>query len=149
MKLLENDKIYIQAKDLAILFNTDNAIPFSVFGITLSNHNWAKKGHDFDFIVFDESFITYFNEFDWIIDFNKAFDLDEGLIKKEIKKHQKILEELDTDVDMNKYEKEKNIIFDLRMILSLKNEKRFVMNKIDGENKRLALSKRMYYITER
>lgn len=76
-------------------------------------------------------------------------DLDEGLIKKEIKKHQKILEELDTDVDMNKYEKEKNIIFDLRMILSLKNEKRFVMNKIDGENKRLALSKRMYYITER
>ena len=76
-------------------------------------------------------------------------DLDEGLIKKEIKKHQKILEELDTDVDMNKYEKEKNIIFDLRMILSLKNEKRFVMNKIDRENKRLALSKRMYYITER
>ena len=76
-------------------------------------------------------------------------DLDEGLIKKEIKKHQKILEELDTDVDMNKYEKKKNIIFDLRMILSLKNEKRFVMNKIDGENKRLALSKRMYYITER
>ena len=43
MKLLENDNIYIQAKDLAILFNTDNAIPFSVFGITLSNHNWAKK----------------------------------------------------------------------------------------------------------
>lgn len=50
---------------------------------------------------------------------------------------------------MNKYEKEKNIIFDLRMILSLKNEKRFVMNKIDRENKRLALSKRMHYITER
>ena len=43
MKLLENDNIYIQAKDLAILFNTDNAIPFSVFGITLSNHNWSKK----------------------------------------------------------------------------------------------------------
>ena len=62
MKVFKDEKIWVQAKDLVLLFNTDNAIPFSVWGITLSNRFWAKKGHDFDFIEFDSKLIDYFDK---------------------------------------------------------------------------------------
>lgn len=149
MKLLENNSVYVQAKDLILLFNTDNIVPFSVWGTALSNSNWAKKGHDFDFIEFNSDLIDYFNDQNWIINFNEFKDLDVKVIKRVIKNHEKILHNLDSELDKSRYDKEKNIIFDLKMIVQLKNMKRVVTNKISQENSKQILSKKMLYLCKK
>ena len=149
MKVFKDEKIWVQAKDLVLLFNTDNAIPFSVWGITLSNRFWKKKGHDFDFIEFDSKLIDYFDRLSWIIDFDKVMKFDNEDIEKEINKHSKLIKKIDKVLDRSLYDKENNIIFDLKAILYLKNNNRFVISDLESYDKNDVLSKRLYYFSKR
>ena len=70
-------------------------------------------------------------------------------IEKEINKHSKLIKKIDKVLDRSLYDKENNIIFDLKAILYLKNNNRFVISDLESYDKNDVLSKRLYYFSKR
>ena len=82
MKIITNDKVYVQKGDLAFLTHTDLPIPASIFmkvfgdGIVI-----IDNGNRFEFVKFENvDEIEFFRKLDWIIEYNSVKDLSEDEI---------------------------------------------------------------------
>ena len=82
MKILKDNKIYVQKNDIAYLNVTNEAIPASIYlkvygrGITI-----IDDSNRYEFIEFtDPKEIEFFQRLDWIIDYNEVKDLTEEQI---------------------------------------------------------------------
>ena len=76
MKIITNNSAYIQIKDLEKLFNSSLKIPKSIeYSVYLSSNNTTNSLDKNDFISFNNpSDIEYFNNINWMIDYNKLKD---------------------------------------------------------------------------
>lgn len=73
MKIIINNKIYVQKKDLELIINSNitNSIPNNI----INKYNENEKINDIDFIVFeDDKDIDYLNGFWFIINYNDLID---------------------------------------------------------------------------
>ena len=84
MKIIENGKIYVQKNDIALLNETDLAIPASIYvkvygaGIVIIDNS-----NRFEFVEFTEKEeIEFFKSLDWIVDYNQVKNLSEEEIKE-------------------------------------------------------------------
>lgn len=88
MKIITQDAAYVQMYDMMFLHETDIPMPYSiflkVFGQEITIVNDSNR---YDFVKFEEpSEIEYFNDIDWIVDYNSVKDLSKRQIRRLIKK---------------------------------------------------------------
>jgi len=79
MKIITNDKAYVQKNDIGYLNSTDLPIPASIFikvfggGITIIDNS-----NRYEFVEFNEkSEVEFFKNIDWMIDYYEVKDLNE------------------------------------------------------------------------
>lgn len=79
MKILKDNKIYVQKNDMAYLNSTDLPIPTSIFlkvfghGITIIDNS-----NRYEFVEFtDPKEVEFFQGLDWIVDYNEVKNLTE------------------------------------------------------------------------
>lgn len=101
MKIIINNKIYVQKKDLELIIksNTTN-IPENI----INKYNENEKSNDIDFIVFeDEKDINYLNGFWFIINYNDLIDFTDMELREYKSEDLTHLRKMRVECDKHKY----------------------------------------------
>ena len=79
MKIITNEFAYVQKNDIAFLNSTDQAIPLSIYSKVFGDgYTIIDDSNRYDFVKYEkEKDIEFFNNMEWILDYNEVKDLDE------------------------------------------------------------------------
>lgn len=76
MKIIRNNKIYVQKNDIMFAFNHSNAIPLVIINQFFRGIVIVDDSNRMDFVSFeDKSAIDYFNKLDYIINYDDYKDM--------------------------------------------------------------------------
>ena len=78
MKIITEEKAYVQRNDLAYLESSSLPIPVSIFNKVFKDKTVIDDRNRYEFVEFDDpDEVEYFKEIDWMIDYNDVKDLKE------------------------------------------------------------------------
>ena len=78
MKIITENKVYVQKNDLAFLYGSRMAIPGSIFSKVFMWKMIVNDENRYEFVCFDDpSEIDYFKKIPWMIDFQSVASLSE------------------------------------------------------------------------